>query len=236
MNALTDVETPTQQTPRPPVKAWRIALKRAPGILILLTLLSGIGVLVFYNPPRPQMLVSAVVWIAYDVFVGIGHSKRPKAKSTESQKSRLVHQLLFLAGLILLFVPVPGLTGHFATDTLTTAAVGLGIQIASTLFYFWSRSYLGRMWSGAISIMNDHQLVETGPYRLLRHPMYTAIFGMFIGTAIVSGQYHALIGVALGVLAYARKIPMEERVLREEFGEAYEAYRRKRWALVPWLY
>jgi protein-S-isoprenylcysteine O-methyltransferase Ste14 len=116
-----------------------------------------------------------------------------------------------------------------------TAAIGLGIQIASVLFYFWGRLHLGRMWSGAIRIVNDHQLIESGPYRLLRHPMYTGMLGMCVGTAIVSGQYHALIGLALVTYAYVRKIRMEERVLREEFGEAYESYRRRTSALVPWV-
>jgi protein-S-isoprenylcysteine O-methyltransferase Ste14 len=137
---------------------------------------------------------------------------------------------------MLLFAPIPGFRGQFVPDTLTTAIIGLGIQLAGMLFYFWSRSYLGRLWSGQITIMHGHQLVVTGPYRLLRHPLYTGFITMFVGTAIVSGQYHALLGIALCLIAYARKIRMEEAALRAEFGEAFDAYRQERWALIPWVY
>jgi protein-S-isoprenylcysteine O-methyltransferase Ste14 len=77
--------------------------------------------------------------------------------------------------------------------------------------------------------------MQTGPYRFLRHPMYTGMLGMFAGTAIVSGQYHALLGVAVGVLTYARKIRIEDRVLSAEFGSAYETYRKRTAALIPWV-
>ncbi len=58
---------------------------------------------------------------------------------------------------------------------------------------------------------------------------------MFAGTAIVSGQYHALIGAALGVISYWGKIRIEERALSEAFGEEYADYKRQSWALIPWL-
>ena len=132
-----------------------------------------------------------------------------------------------MTALLLLFFPIPGLTGQFVPDTRTTALVGLGVQIGFNLFYFYARFYLGKLWSGAITIMSGHELIQTGPYRFLRHPMYTGMLGMAAGTAIVSGQYHALLGVALFVLAYARKIRMEEHVLAAEFGEPYAIYRQR---------
>jgi protein-S-isoprenylcysteine O-methyltransferase Ste14 len=234
MNASTDVNTPTEAPatakPRPTV------LMRVRGMLILLAVLSVVGWLVYNARPRPTILISAGLWLTYNFIVSIGLRKRPDAKSAESRKSRAVHEFLLLAGLVLLFTPIPGLTGHFVPDTLMTAAIGLGIQLAGMLFYFWSRTYLGRLWSGQIVIMQDHRLIETGPYRLLRHPLYTGFIGMFVGTAIVSGQYHALVGIALCIIAYARKIRLEEAALREEFGEEFDAYRQKRWAFIPWVY
>jgi protein-S-isoprenylcysteine O-methyltransferase Ste14 len=77
--------------------------------------------------------------------------------------------------------------------------------------------------------------VRTGPYRLIRHPLYTGMLGMFIGTAIVSGQYHALIGAGLGIYAYWRKILIEERALTEAFDAEYVDYKRHSSALIPWL-
>lgn len=228
--ANADPAAPTDLATRPS------KLKQARGILIAMAVAAFVAWAVARSQPRPTMLTSGGLWVVYNVIISLALRKRPDAKSAESMKSRAVHEQLVLAGLVLLFAPIPGLRGRFVPDTLTTAAIGLGIQLASMLFYFWSRSYLGRLWSGQITIMKGHHLVETGPYRLLRHPIYTGFIGMFVGTAIVSGQYHALVGIAVCIIAYARKIPMEEAALRAEFGEAFDAYRQKRWAFIPWVY
>ena len=66
-----------------------------------------------------------------------------------------------------------------------------------------------------------------------RHPIYTAMIGMFVGSAIAIGEWHAVLGVALIVIAYVRKIPLEEQSLRGVFGPAYDEYRRSSWALIP---
>ena len=234
-DASNSAESATQQRPTPTVQLGRLKLQGVWAILALLVLLSLVVTLVIYARPRVTVLVSAGIWLAMDIYWSIAQLKRPQAKSTESPESRKRHGLLTTTALLLVFLPFPGLTGRFVPDTLTTALVGLGIQIGFTLFYLFARFYLGRLWSGAITIMHDHELIQTGPYRFLRHPMYTGMLGMFAGTAIVSGQYHALLGVAVGALAYARKIRIEDRVLSAEFGPAYETYRKRTAALIPWV-
>jgi protein-S-isoprenylcysteine O-methyltransferase Ste14 len=229
------VESPPPRPTGPVVQVGRMKLRGPWAILTLLIVVSLFVALVVYSRPRVSILVSAAIWFLLDVYWSLAEVKKAAAKTRESSQSRQVHGLLTTASLVLLFAPIPGLMGHFVPDTLTTAAVGLGIQIGFALFYFWGRLHLGRWWSGQITIMNDHQLIQTGPYRLLRHPMYTGMLGMCVGTAIVSGQYHALLGIALVVFAYARKIRLEERVLRDEFGPAYETYRHSRAAVIPWL-
>jgi protein-S-isoprenylcysteine O-methyltransferase Ste14 len=82
----------------------------------------------------------------------------------------------------------------------------------------------------------DHQLIRSGPYKLLRHPIYTGILAMYLGTAVVSGEWLAVIGVVLVVFAYWRKIRLEEANMVVAFGADYDAYRRESWALVPGLY
>jgi protein-S-isoprenylcysteine O-methyltransferase Ste14 len=136
---------------------------------------------------------------------------------------------------LLLFFPVPGLRGRLLPLTPVVTAIGLTVQGLSFLLAVWARRHLGRNWSGAITVAQDHQLVRSGPYRLVRHPIYTAMFGMFLGSGIVSGELHALLAVALIVGAYWRKIRLEERTLREVFGPAYGAYSRETRALIPFL-
>jgi protein-S-isoprenylcysteine O-methyltransferase Ste14 len=157
------------------------------------------------------------------------------AKSSESQASRRTHLLLANVGILILFIPIPGLNHRFVTDAFVVRSLGLVIQAAFTLLAVWARRHLGLYWSGEITIKIDHRLVQSGPYRWLRHPIYTSILGMTVGAAIVSGQWHAIFGLVLLFYAYWRKITLEETNLRKAFGLAYDEYCRHTWALIPWL-
>ena len=235
MDETSGAESAPDTKPTAVVRRGRVTFKGVRAVLILIALVVAIGVLVYRSSPRVSVLISALLWFAMDVYWSIAETKRHQTKSQESAESRRRHGLLTMTALLLLFVPIPELTGHFIPDTLTTALVGLGIQIGFNVFYFYARFYLGKLWSGAITIMSGHELIQTGPYRFLRHPMYTGMLGMAAGTAIVSGRYHALLGVALFVVAYARKIRMEDRVLAAEFGEPFSIYRKRTAALIPWI-
>lgn len=108
-------------------------------------------------------------------------------------------------------------------------AAGLAIEAAGLFLAIVAHRHLGRYWSGEISINVDHRLIRTGPYRKLRHPIYVALLTMYAGTALVTGTWLALAGFAMALIAYARKIRLEERNLRVAFGAEYEAYRRETW-------
>jgi protein-S-isoprenylcysteine O-methyltransferase Ste14 len=224
-----------QQRPQATIKLGSLVIK-GPAATVVIAVMSGLITLaIFYSRPTIRMVASAAIWIAMIVYWNISaRNIRPVAKA-EDAKSNLRRQLILNLAILMLFVPVPGLTRQFLAPTRGAIAAGFVIQIGFALFYLWTKRYLGRFWSSAVAIMKDHQLVRTGPYRLVRHPLYTGMLGMFAGTAIVSGQYHALIGAALGVFAYWSKIRIEERALRERFGAEYDDYKRHSWALIPWL-
>jgi protein-S-isoprenylcysteine O-methyltransferase Ste14 len=84
-------------------------------------------------------------------------------------------------------------------------------------------------------IKADHQLVTSGPYRLIRHPIYTAILALAGGTAIVSAQLRGALGFAVFAFVYWRKLRLEEAMLAETFGAEWSSYRQRSWALVPGL-
>lgn len=182
------------------------------------------------------MLWSIAIWCVFTVYWSAAARNSAAAKKSESERSRRMHVLMVNIGLLLVLIPVPGLRQRFLPDSMPIAAAGLAIQIAFGFLGVWARRHLGSNWSGEITIKVDHRLVRTGPYRKVRHPIYTAMLGMFVGTAIVSGELHALIGTALGAFAYWRKIRLEERNLEEAFGPAYAAYRRETWALLPGVF
>lgn len=172
------------------------------------------------------LVVSTVLWCLFSLYWSHAAQNSSKASRSESRGSRRVHELLLNAGLLLLIIPVPGLKQRFLPDSRVIAIAGLGLQIACGALGIWARKHLGAHWSGEITIKVDHQLIRTGPYRVIRLPIYTAMLGMFVGTAIVSGQMHALLGLALGCIAYWRKIRMEEANLHDVFGSAYSDCRR----------
>jgi len=194
--------------------------------------------LILYSRPTLAswpLWVSFGLWIVFIGYWSVAAQDVAATKSSEPMESRRLHQRLLNVAFILLLIPIPGLTGRFLPTARYWVGIGLVVQALSLLFAIWARRHLGRNWSGAITEAEDHQLVRTGPYRRIRHPIYSAMLGMFVGTALVWGQLHALIAVLILAAAYSRKIRLEEQNLREIFGAAYEDYRLESWALVPGL-
>jgi len=108
------------------------------------------------------------------------------------------------------------------------------LAIVGILFAWWARIYLGRLWSGSITRKEGHRVVDTGPYAIVRHPIYTGILTAAVATAIVTGTVHTVLGAFLLIIAYWMKARLEERFLREELGpENYDSYRRRVPMLLP---
>jgi protein-S-isoprenylcysteine O-methyltransferase Ste14 len=209
--------------------AARLALAVIGATIVLIAILAGAS---RHDWP---IYLSMALWFAFMAYWSAAARNRGAARSSESRESRRVHEQLMNGALLLLFIPVPGLREHLIERTTTAIVAGLAIQVASGMLGVWARKHLGRNWSGAITIVEDHQLVRSGPYRMLRHPIYTAMLGMFVGSAIVSGELHALIAVAMIGYAYWRKIRMEEAALLSAFGEQYAQYQQESWAVLPLL-
>ena len=137
--------------------------------------------------------------------------------------------------LLLEFIPIRGL-GRFLPLSSPIMAAGLTVEAMGLFLAIWARRHLGRNWSGEITIKVDHELIRSGPYRRLRHPIYTGLMAMYAGTAVVTGGWLAIVGLAMAAFAYWRKIRLEEANLDVAFGADYDAYRRETWALVPGLF
>jgi protein-S-isoprenylcysteine O-methyltransferase Ste14 len=109
-----------------------------------------------------------------------------------------------------------------------------GICAAGFVFCWWARLYLGKLWSGWITKKEGHHIVDTGPYRIVRHPIYTGLIASVFATALMNGTLIALVGAAIMTLGFWIKARLEERFLREQLGpEAYDGYRRRVPMLVP---
>jgi protein-S-isoprenylcysteine O-methyltransferase Ste14 len=183
-----------------------------------------------------EMRLSLLLWVLFSVYWSIAAKDSAPTKSSESIWSRQFHVILVNGALLLLVLPVPGLTRRFLPASQVFVAAGLLIQATFILLAVSARRHLGNNWSGEVRIASEHQLVQSGPYRFIRHPIYTAVLGMYCGTALVSGQIHAPLALVIVSLAYWRKIRLEEQALGKTFGADFDAYRRDTWALVPLLY
>jgi protein-S-isoprenylcysteine O-methyltransferase Ste14 len=121
----------------------------------------------------------------------------------------------------------PGSTGTY----LAAIVVVLGIA-----FTWWGRIHLGRLWSNAITHKEDHRIIDTGPYAVVRHPIYTGQIIALLASGIAIATWTALVGVLLIVFGQWQKARLEERFLVAELGaEAYGAYSRRVPMIVPFI-
>jgi protein-S-isoprenylcysteine O-methyltransferase Ste14 len=112
----------------------------------------------------------------------------------------------------------------------------VGVTVLGFAFAWWARIHLGALWSGSITRKADHHIVDTGPYALVRHPIYTGIILAALGLAAVKGTPAALLGAAVLSASFWLKARFEEGFLRQELGaDAYDGYRKRVPMLVPFF-
>jgi protein-S-isoprenylcysteine O-methyltransferase Ste14 len=173
----------------------------------------------------------AVVWLV--MFFGM-----KKSKKLEGWGERAQHELLLFFAFWLLFEGwwhggwldyrvVPHVFEVW-TMGLALTAVGVGISV-------WARLSLGSNWSGVVTLKKDHQLVRTGLYRWIRHPIYTGILLAMVGTAMIAANLRACLAVVLALVTLYFKARREERFLREEFGASFEEHSRRTGMFLPRL-
>jgi protein-S-isoprenylcysteine O-methyltransferase Ste14 len=110
---------------------------------------------------------------------------------------------------------------------------GFALVVISILFWTWTQVALGKDWSPQLQLRYDHHLVTTGPYAHIRHPMYTAITGFGVGLALVGANWIFVALVVLVVVGMALRIPKEEKMLINEFGDEYRSYMQRTGSLLP---
>jgi protein-S-isoprenylcysteine O-methyltransferase Ste14 len=113
--------------------------------------------------------------------------------------------------------------------------VAVVLTAGGLLFSVWARVRLGRNWSATVTIKDQHELIADGPYRFVRHPIYTGLLVAILGTALARGDWRGMLAMAIVSWAFWRKLTIEERWLAQQFGDDYAAYRRRVAALVPFI-
>lgn len=115
--------------------------------------------------------------------------------------------------------------------------LGVALFGAGLLLRWYAITHLGRYFTVNISVAAGQRVVDSGPYRLIRHPSYTGALVAFLGLGICSENYGSLVVLLVPVtLAFLRRIGIEETVLREALGSSYIAYAARTKRLIPWIY
>jgi protein-S-isoprenylcysteine O-methyltransferase Ste14 len=125
---------------------------------------------------------------------------------------------------------------HVADHSLWIEWPGLVLLLASTIFTLWARVSLGRMWSATPNMLRTgHELRTDGAYSVTRHPIYTGLFGMLLGSILLNGLGIALAFLVVGIVVLATRVPAEERLMMKTFPDEYPRYRERVPQLVPGL-
>jgi protein-S-isoprenylcysteine O-methyltransferase Ste14 len=180
-----------------------------------------------------------VVWIAFLLYWQIKAADTKTTQRLEPAASRILRVLIFLIVIILLSItriPLPWLYRQVWPSGLWSFWIGAAATVGGLLFAVWARVHLGRNWSRSVTIKQEHELITTGPYALVRHPIYAGILTGFLGTAIALSQVRGVIGLVLIFLVLWPKLRMEEQWMRSQFGETYAAYAHQTAALVPYIF
>jgi protein-S-isoprenylcysteine O-methyltransferase len=177
-------------------------------------------------------LLLCAVWIGSVPFIKRSiHHQPPSAHFQQTA--------LFIVGLYLVF-GYPAHPDWFNQSALTVtqplAFAALGIVLCGVAFAIWARLTLGENWSAAPSIQQDHALILRGPYRIVRHPIYTGILIALLGSALQRGLIRNFLGVLVCGVSLWLKIEVEEQFMLQRFGNDYLRYRREVSTLVPFLF
>jgi protein-S-isoprenylcysteine O-methyltransferase Ste14 len=177
------------------------------------------------------------LWIAFGA-VWLTWALRTKpVKSREGAASRLSHVAFTVAGAYAmsdsieprwLHRPIFPASPWLQILAILITAIGIGFAI-------WARVYLGGNWSSFVTVKVEHQLVRTGPYRWVRHPIYSGLILGLFGTALAQRRLGGLVSVALFYTGFKIKSRIEERAMTSTFGAEYNDYSRTTGAIVPKL-
>jgi protein-S-isoprenylcysteine O-methyltransferase Ste14 len=174
-----------------------------------------------------------LAWLAYWVISAWGVRRNERG---ESAGERFLTALVVAGGSYLVFARslyLGPLDRRFVPESERIRMVGVILIAAGLGFSVWARRHLGKFWSARVTLKEGHELIQSGPYARVRHPIYSGIALAMVGTALFSGQWRALLGAAIIIVGHWQKSRREEALLASQFGSSYEEYRKRTGSLLP---
>jgi len=187
-------------------------------------------------------LIAAAAWCVLIVVWLIGYVARARGPQMRRARSHLTLQipaacLLIVSFAMLLNAHSYNLRMQVTSPDAPLGAIGAALVLAGLGFAIWARVVLGHNWSGLVMMVRDgHQLVQRGPYAIVRHPIYTGLFAAILGTALTLGTLASWMAVVSGLAGILLRVDVEERLMASEFGDAHAAYRARTPKLIPFVW
>jgi protein-S-isoprenylcysteine O-methyltransferase Ste14 len=177
-----------------------------------------------------------LLWLAWVAYWSFSASKVKATAREESIASGVAHMFPMVVAMLLI-MPIPLPLGFLNDRTIpggpTTHWIAAALVAVGLAFSAWGRVHLGRNWSGTVTIKSDHELIRSGPYRIVRHPIYSGALLAVVGTSVERGDWRGPLALLILFIALWRKLQHEELWLGESFGKDYAKYRSEVSALIP---
>jgi protein-S-isoprenylcysteine O-methyltransferase Ste14 len=175
------------------------------------------------------------LWILFGLYWIVSAFKLKKTKRRESWGQRFLYMLPLLAAFYLF---QPGahygwLGARFVPASDAAGWTGVALTAAGVAIAIWARWHLGANWSGVVTLKEGHELIRSGPYRTIRHPIYTGILLALLGTAVAAGEVRGLLAVAVAWLSFYTKARREESFLTQEFGPSFAEHTKHTGMFLP---
>jgi protein-S-isoprenylcysteine O-methyltransferase Ste14 len=176
-------------------------------------------------------------WVIFIVYWTISALRTKKIAEKQSLLSSLMHRIPVGLGWWMLAFSrwAPPMNSMIVPDMAWVRPTGAAVCIYGLYFTIWARHTLAGNWSSNVTFKQEHELVRTGPYRYVRHPIYTGLLIMSLGTAIGIGQLHCWLSIPIIAIGFWIKLSQEERLLLGHFPNEYPAYQKQVKALVPFV-
>jgi protein-S-isoprenylcysteine O-methyltransferase Ste14 len=177
-------------------------------------------------------------WTLFAVIWLLAAFATKKSVYRESRAQRLRYTIPILLGFFLMAkgrrLPDP-LSHRIIPHVDAVAWTGVVLCVAGLIFCVWARFTLGRNWSGVVTLKGGHELITSGPYALVRHPIYTGLLTMFVATVIVVGHVAGIIALPLVFVSFWVKLRYEEKLMLEKFPNEYASYKQRVKRLIPFV-
>jgi protein-S-isoprenylcysteine O-methyltransferase Ste14 len=185
-------------------------------------------------PACMHVVVDTIIFAVWVVFWIYWLAASVGVKAGQTRWTRFAGIRIGLILIVLLLVRVRAFKTHVTTTDPWLEGIGLAVFLLGLALAVWARVYLGRNWGMPMSQKVDPELVTTGPYRKVRHPIYSGIILAMIGTMIAVSLYWLVAVIVIGVY-FIYSATVEERYIAERFPDSYPGYKRSTKMLIPFI-